>query len=568
MSNTSFNIEEIKTKNMMDTVKVNGFFLHSKFDPIIESIRFVDKNYKGKRLHILFGYGLGYIVEEFSKRLVNNERLIVIEPIFNIEKCELKNVQIINIKGKENHSVEKLLKNIIGSTDMVTFCCSPNYDKVCMDTYKEVFSTIKRNIYIQFVNENTINFMAKEWQRNYLYNIQNALKGNSLKKLEKVTDCPIVIASGGPSLTKQIPLIEKYRNKMILISSGSTINTLLKFNIEPDYAISIDSQEVNYNHFKDLYLKNTSLIYHMYNHYGIPESFKKTSYYFLGITDSHFQKHLQNITDEEVPLIAGGASVANYALSIASYITNGPIALIGQDLAYTNNQTHAEANKHFKQLNDEEIRRKRYTSAEGYYGDQVVTDYPFLSMKQNFENLKEYFVDNDVSNCTEGGIKLDGFTQIPFQEFCEKNMTTPSDIVLEDQSLKYSNKELISKIKEDIVIVEKINKLSSENLKMLKSNTNHFKFSFNVLRSLDKNDEKILELESKSPVNIIMGPVNLRILKSFAPPKNETKKEAYLRIFKQNELLYSKYAEACEDTKVFLENLISRIEGEQNESNY
>ena len=143
---------------------------------------------------------------------------------------------------------------------------------------------------------------------------------------------------------------------MLLIVSGSTVNTLLKENIEPDYVVSIDSQEVNYNHFKDLKLKHAKLIYSMFNHYKIRESFYNDAFYFVQKNEKALASHLNNIVHTKVEGIYGGESVANYAFTIANYISSGPIALIGQDLAYTDTKSHAENNKHFKMITEEDIR--------------------------------------------------------------------------------------------------------------------------------------------------------------------------------------------------------------------
>lgn len=88
------------------------------------------------------------------------------------------------------------------------------------------------------------------------------------------------------------------------------------------------------------------------------------------------------------------------------YITTGPIALIGQDLAYTENLTHANNNKNQKSVDDSYFKKRNAFQVEGYFDDLVMTDYVFYSMKNSFEQIhKKIKHSASIFNCTEGGLK-------------------------------------------------------------------------------------------------------------------------------------------------------------------
>lgn len=167
-------------------------------------------------------------------------------------------------------------------------------------------------------------------------------------------------------------------------------------------------------------------------------------------------------------------------------MTTGPITLIGQDLAFTYNQTHAESNKNFKILTEREIKSKGFIKAEGYNGDEVLTDYSFMAMKQSFEFLiKNDFNDRLIFNSTEGGIKLEGFVQIPFGDFCEKY--TDEKIKINNKFNKNKDKNidyelLIKNFSKELENLDTIEVILRKNLKLMSKNTLKTKFNNDILK--------------------------------------------------------------------------------------
>ncbi|NLY79630.1 MAG: DUF115 domain-containing protein, partial [Lysinibacillus sp.] len=357
---TELQLEYIKGKTGYETIKVNGYFLHSKYDPIREAKEFAKRNYKIGEVHILFGYGKGYFVDAFLNEFSANEKLIVIEPLLTTMPNRMNNNNYIFLQSDLIEEITEYINRFshLFKLNNVHILCSPNYDKVFPELYRDVLNNLKEKLLINSVNINTINYMAQEWQRNYIYYIKNAIHEQTIDLFYKYTNSPVVVASGGPSLTKQIPLIKSVRDKVILIASGSTVNSLIKENIEPDFVVSIDSTEANFNHFKDLKLKHAKLIYHMFHHYRIRDSFLSDAYFFISKSENALESHFTKIVTTNMEKLYTGETVAISALDFANYITSGPIALIGQDLAYTGNKSHAENNKNYKMITEEDIKRR------------------------------------------------------------------------------------------------------------------------------------------------------------------------------------------------------------------
>lgn len=355
---------------------------------------------------------------------------------------ELKQTAMIGLKHVDNF--QQLCDTLLMKrfNQRVQVVCSPNYDKLFLDDYNKVLAIVHDLVHVQKVHENTVRFFAEEWQRNFILNLFYAFDDIPFKALEECFDVPVVVASGGPSLTKQIPLLKKIRKHVLLVSSGSTINTLLNCGLEPDFVVTIDGHINNYKHFESIELKRTKMIYSLLHHEKILEKINQRSIFFIPSAPPELKSYAEKLLHKEVPDIFGGASVAVYALSMAYHISSGPIALIGQDLAYTDNKTHAEYNKNFRKVDETYMKERGMFYTEGYDGEQVLTDYPFLTMKHNFEKLLQTFPQPErIYNCTEGGAKIAGYQQLSFQEFCERYIDAGKTTAMFDVNL-YSNRDV------------------------------------------------------------------------------------------------------------------------------
>ncbi|MBD7943039.1 motility associated factor glycosyltransferase family protein [Psychrobacillus sp. Sa2BUA9] len=559
---TTLDIERITCKSGDITIKINGFFLHSKYDPLKEAEQFVDMNYKPNHLHILYGYGNGYFYKKFKEKLKSEEELLIIDPIAKEIDIECYKEIITDIYEKKNLNI--LDKKIDKFNRRVNIIISPNYDKVMEEDYVEFLKLIKDRLNINRVTENTVRFFSEIWQKNYLLNLYYTTKDKSLIELKNKYNLPVVIASGGPSLTKQIPILQKIKDSVIILAAGSTINTLLKNGIEPNYVVSVDGSDNNYNHFRELNLSNTGFIYSLYSHYKIRKSFGGNGYIFDTTCNSVVNKHLTYLTNEIYPSLIGGGSVANYAFTVANYISSGPIALIGQDLAYTDNKTHAEFNKNYLEI-DEDFRKKRGAFlTEGYFGEEVLTDYVFYSMKESFEKLITFTDKNrTIYNCTEGGVFLKGFTQISFQEFCNKYAENIEYCNFEKSCISSTDImkkfDLKDKMEKELKHYSDIKKILTESLDLISKNKSKIKFEQKTIKLLNKNDEKLKKIYQNVSIISLIDPITLNIKNNYLPNINESSKEKYIRVYNQNQELYSSLAKVIDIAEAYTNELIMKI---------
>lgn len=559
---SKYNIEYVSTNNNLKTIRVNNFFLHSKYNPIQEAKRIVEKEFEPNFVHVVFGYGLGYIIDELNKKIRKNNKLIVIDPLFKEFKDGViaDNISFTLIEEVKSEVIEKVVAaNLDNLSTQVKVICSPNYDKILKEEYLIVLESIKTVQRLHQVGENTARQFSLDWQENYVHNILHSYMNHSLKELKQIYDCPIIVISGGPSLKKQIFKLKEIKDKVITIASGSTINSLLHHGIEPDYIVSIDGGIANYNHFKEIKNIKSQLIYGFSSHYKIQEIFPNGKYAFLDTGDNEFQNYLNNIYNIDVPLIAGGASVANFAFSVACYMTSGPIAIIGQDLAYTDNKSHEDSNKHFIEIDESYKKSRGMFEITGYYNDNVLTDYAFLLMKRDFERLhRQMEHPSHIFNCTEGGAKIEGMEQIPFAEFYDSFIKGETNVKLNIQ-IKPKSKDsdfFIEKMQAEIAIYNKIIGEIQIGLAKLNSNKSNIVFEKSVLRELDKIDKSIKKYKTMTAMNHIFDPITMDVLRNYEPVPNESDRAAFERVFNQNKELYSRLLEAFKVSKQYVLDVI------------
>ncbi|HWI49762.1 MAG TPA: 6-hydroxymethylpterin diphosphokinase MptE-like protein, partial [Rummeliibacillus sp.] len=454
-------------------------------------------------------------------------------------------------------NIQLLLAKYIDITEPTVLVKSPNYEKIDQDKYLDIAKIVKDRVISNKVARNTINHFANQWFDNIVHNLYYATKDHSIEKLKVKYDCPIVIASGGPSLTKQLDYIKQYRNKMILIAAGSTINSLIAANITPDFVVSIDGGQPNLNHFIDFYSDEIMFIYGLTSKYEIREHFTAPSFFF-GSEGESVNSELAKVLGNPLVIMSGGSSVAVFCLTIASYITTGKIALVGQDLAYTNNQSHASNNKGAKILSNEEI-DKRKIEIEGYYGEKVLSDAAFIAMKNDFElTMSILLKDREAFNCTEGGAKIEGMEQLSFKEFCETNCRHKIPPINLPSKSNTQSRTYLDYWENQLPLFDQTIKLLEESLLILKRDQYKQFFESKTIKQLDKNEEQIEENISNLNLSRIMEKANLAVLTEFPASADESKEQEFKRVYKQNEFLYTEFIDALKVSKDIIQKFLNQ----------
>ena len=565
------------------TIKMGGCFLHSAYNPIKEAEKTAKKHFRKNNLHILFGFGLGYLAKALFSQIKDTGHLFIIEPseqLFQLALGQTDISELINSKkvffcvGDEINNLEKHLsawiaKGYLGKT---VFIESPNYARLYPELLPEISDTIKEINMLALINVNTLHMFALDWQKNFILNLYPVLKAKPFNHLIKKLSCPVIIASGGPSLTKQLPLLQKVQNKALILCAGSAINSLLQGGVKPHAMVTIDGGEANYNHFKEIDIDDVSLIYELMVHHKIPRQHNGVQVVF-NQTGTGLEGLSECLLRRKLGAVICGPSVANCCLSIASQLTGAPVCFIGQDLAYTGDRTHADGNKHVQKVDRKSTEKQRgFTQIKGYYGEQVFTSYSFVAMRKTFEKLIEHIRDcgddRPVINATEGGAFIEGAQNMPFAEFienyCQSDHTEEIEALFNTAEIEEPDWQCFYKDiqKENDKLSEVIDLCTGAQKKLAKVKAGQTTIPPSVLSQLNKTDRKLKRLLKNELMYHILQPVIFRVYNRYLEPENETDAECAVRVIKKSKALYKEIKEAAEHTKKYIDELLLTVKKE------
>ena len=267
---------------------------------------------------------------------------------------------------------------------------------------------------------------------NTLDNLNNLIRYRQTSELHRKFDgIPGVIVSPGPSLQKNLKVLKKIKGKAIIICVLRVLGTLLQNGIEPDVVIQADP----YN-LKDMVSERNGQKITLWEDWIERNDFSKVKAFIntMYASPNIFEVPVRNVfwmnpsipLSEVLPLDIfdyqrPGGSVAHAAFDILVEFGCSSIALVGQDLAYSNtNEVYVEgSNTHARDSQVNNLKFGEEIEVEGQDGKPVKTNNAFLNFARLFTFFAEGLKGSRVRlyNCSEGGLFLEGFEHCKLEEF-------------------------------------------------------------------------------------------------------------------------------------------------------
>lgn len=381
---------------------------------------FVDLNIQEPGNYFLYGIGAGYLIPALIESEVDGH-------VYVLET----NMDIINFAEK-NLKILATLEN----TSRVTFCGSDEIREVqqflsslpeghriryfnpSLDAVPEKLSVVKDWCNNRMIDMNSSARFAPLVEHNLAVNLHKGLP-DVLRALQGKLSGPCVIVVSGPSAPSSMIWLKSVQEKVTIISIGRNGKLFKDAGFSPDLWVDMDPQH-NHEIWKRFEANDTSVPL------AILDSASTMVYdYFkgaIGIVRSQVDG------TEKYALKPGKSTVAALALELAVCFGCGPIAIVGQDLCYVNNQSHAgeSAITTFGDTtpkvlcNDGE---KRYSSKE------------FIRHIESVEAVLQRY-HTEVYTLSYEGVKLDGALYCTQEQFSDK---------LND---KYNKNEMKKRIRE------------------------------------------------------------------------------------------------------------------------
>ena len=377
---------------------------------------------------VTLGLNFGFVVEEILNQNENLVHLLVIEPDTALFLEQLKlmdishllaNEKIIFLVGKSPERSAQIAGHVLNirGADMKTwfFALLPNVLPLYTGFAQDFAGLFQTAMSKQKLSQSTLGNLGIKFIQNYIENMHAVPRASYvIDYKDKFKDMPCIIASAGPSLEKQLPLLKQIENKIIIIAVGAAMKTLKKYHISPHFIVTIDPLDKNLKYFEDVEFSREVLVAPIVSASNVLKHFKGPL--IMAQYNPKFDE-LSEKTLGRMGYLDSGGSVANSTYSFAKHIGVNKIIFIGQDLAHTGGQSHAEGHLNKNEKTLEQMRKDpNMFRIKGYYGEDVYAPATLDTFRSWFEHHIHKDTHIEVINCTEGGALIQGAVNKPFTE--------------------------------------------------------------------------------------------------------------------------------------------------------
>ena len=458
-------VELIETDLKEPNLRYNFIPLHSQAGAEIEAKKiFADSKNTPSSMHIVFGIGLGHLFKEccdFSKG-----KVIVYEPNLDILRVTLELVDF---------SKELYQNNVFITSDLDFFnkLCEQNYvykancTLLALESYKTILyykeiEDILRRLDLILKGCNVKFNTSKRFEKNasdmLLKNLPYILKTTPWGEFKDIyKGKTALIISAGPSLDANIETIKKNRDNVVIFCVGTAFKALMHNGITPDFVNIIENQECS-GQLSGFDLSNINLITDTYTNNTLYQLKVKNN--FLFPTVNNIGRYFTELTGIlTTPYITKG-TVSYAALESAKMAGFTKLILVGQDLAYLNNQCYGsnsaysglvfeinpETNKPEYVIKDKKDYFKTFgtrtpetteedidnlvkkdiqtlsdatTFVTGINGNMLPTNNGYATFIEHFASFAYENKDLDLINTSMVGAQINGFKNIPLDKALE-----------------------------------------------------------------------------------------------------------------------------------------------------
>lgn len=474
----SFFVETLETKDGGTTYNIicegKPVRMNSLYNQKSEAERWAEQFIvtKAHQVIICFGLGNGVCLKELVSRILPDTVLILIEPE---EEMFLKLLQDFEYQELWNH---KLLQLLVGQSceevfhqalsltvdwtnvDTLQFIKHPQYDILFPAVYKQYYEQYMDYRNLVVVNHMTERAIGRKMSNNILANLSYCEKGCLITEVTREfdTNLPAIIVSAGPSLDKNILELKNLHHNAYIIAVDTAVKYLLKQEIYPDIIVTLDPEKSTH-HLNDARCFSIPLFCRVEANPLVLKNFEKLVFFNMEGYFAALVNRMGKIKDN----CNSGGSVTTGAFSVCVTLGFQKIILIGSDLAYLNDKTHAGS------LTVDVANTARYmVKVEDIYGNTIQTRYDWYVYLKWLEDAVKRYNTIRVIDATEGGARIHGTELLTLhevvEEINEQNHATKK-LVMNGKTLV---PEIYNIIKEDAVTVQSIVTRLQENIKYAK----------------------------------------------------------------------------------------------------
>lgn len=447
--------------NKMPTIRINDRLLHSCVDPIRQTEQQISKmEFEPLDTIIVYGFGLGYHLNELAMRVSSECWIIVIEPDPKLLKTALDNVDLTPFLSRRNSQIvlgddferfntilRQNIEHIMVGVQVVELL--PEI-QAHSEYFKNAKNAVKSYITALAVIIRTSLGLSKKSSENEIYNIPEYVKSSGIIQFkDRFKGYPGLVVSAGPSLAKNKHLLPKLKGKCVIMAV-STAFKIIQDLVEPDFTVVLDYHEISSQHFDGL-ISGAPMICDAKASDKAIRAYKGPKLFTGGVLTDRI------LWDMNKGNFEMGATVAHTAASFLNYAGCEPLIFVGQDLSFSGGMVHAPGSGIFDRWHNEinrfntfDTKETDYIIREGaklkmtldIFGNRIYTEENMITYRVDFEIFFKNW-GKKVYNATEGGVNIGETENVTLQYIIDEVCT--EDIPEELFKIDYNTENVIEK---------------------------------------------------------------------------------------------------------------------------
>lgn len=315
-------------------------------DPWREALLYAEKSNKEADVCVIFGFGMGYHVQEISAMHPEKNIYILENDIEQIRASVyyrdlsdiLENENIHLIYCKDTASYAEWINRIFEKESDKKIEC-----KMWMPSIKAIEDKKLRELLEQYnVTFFSMDYFRDKLEDNFNKNIQlndenvDALKNNICGK-------DIILIAAGPSLDDEMEVLKKITQrrdgkKTVILCVGKIARKVVEKGIIPDYIIMTDAKERTRWQIRGIEESGIPLIYLSTVASKVAGEYRSKRYIAY---QKDFEPAEKKAAETGATLFETGGSVATFAIDMSLRFKCKRLICVGLDMGYTDERTHA-----------------------------------------------------------------------------------------------------------------------------------------------------------------------------------------------------------------------------------
>ncbi|MEM1445566.1 MAG: 6-hydroxymethylpterin diphosphokinase MptE-like protein [Planctomycetota bacterium] len=407
--------------------------LSSKYDPASEARKLTaELEDEAVASAVIMGFGVGHHARRAAELLGTAGVLVIYEPDPGLLRSVLEHIDHSAWLGKTNAFVfvgdvdraeltarlDAQAATLAQGTRLIAHPATRRLHDAAITEFSghvtELMAFCRTNLATALVN-------ASRTCRNVAMNLPVYTAGATTDELKNAAKGRLAVCvSAGPSLVRNVHLLAdpRWRSRVVVIAVQTALKPLLDRGIRPDFVTALDYSPISSRFYEDLPpLPDVTLVAEPKAHHSIPDAYPGP----VRLLKNDFADHAIASLARPRTAIKPGATVAHLSVYLAEHLGCDPIALIGQDLGFSDGLYYAPGTAVHRVWEPElspintiemmewtRVARMRGTirKQQDIHGRSIYSDEQMLTYLKQFErDFKQMAADGrTILDATEGGM--------------------------------------------------------------------------------------------------------------------------------------------------------------------